>query len=217
MAVRYTANSNRPRLSTPGMFKETAIGLAIFLTLASHMAQASDPMPGWSSRWSANVWNTYCELKLDYSIPFRRDATRRGLLANTGYDRAFARFAATTRMHYDLYPESELFRVRFQLHIYGENGRLPSPHRRILTAKIGDLELNPPTDPEFWIHNFSLDEEATSKLRSVFRANERVDVIIRFANGEERQSTIYPSGDRDFHVWEAMFETCIQENVGPRR
>ena len=199
------------------MLDKTAIQRIIFLILASVVAEASDPMAGWSHRWSANVWNTYCELKLDYSIPFRRDAMRRGLLANTGYDAAFARFAATTRMHYDLYPEEELFRVRFQLHIYGENGELPAPDSRISSAKIGDFELDPPKNTEFWIHNFSLDEEATSTLLSVFRANERVEVIIRFANGEERQSKIYPSGDRDFHVWEAMFETCIQKNVGQRR
>jgi hypothetical protein len=199
------------------MLKKTLVRVATILTLAVFVAEASDPMPGWSHRWSANVWNTYCELKLDYRIPFRRDATRRGLLADTGYDRAFARFAATTRMHYDLYPESELFRVRFQLHIYGENGQLPLPDSRIASAKIGDFELNPPRNPDFWIHNFSLDEEDSSTLLGVFRANERVNVIIRFANGEERQSTIYPSGDRDFHVWEAMFETCIQKNVGPRR
>lgn len=187
------------------------------MLLTCILAEASDPMPGWSHRWTANVWNTYCELKLDYSIPFRRHAMRRGLLANTGYDRAFVRFAATTRTHYDLYPKSELFKVRFQLHIYGENGKLPAPEKRISSARIGDFELDPPENTEFWIHTFSLDEEATSKLLSVFRENERVEVIIRFANGEERQSTIYPSGDRDFHVWEAMFEACIQKNVGPRR
>lgn len=199
------------------MLGKSPIPIVVFLFLASIVAEASDPMPGWSHRWSANVWNTYCELKLDYGIPFRRDATRRGLFANTGYDNAFVRFTATTRLHYDLYPEEELFKVRFQLYIYGENGELPAPDSRVLWARIGDFELNPPENPEFWIHMFSLDEEATSKLRSVFRANERVDVVIRFANGEERQSTIFPSGDRDFHVWEAMFEACIQKNVGPRR
>ena len=209
--VRFGARDslNMPRKS---LFQISAI-----LVLASAVTEASDPMPGWSHRWSANVWNTYCELKLDYSIPFRRDATRRGLLANTGYDQAFVRFTATTRLHYDLYPEDELFKVRFQLHIYGENGELPAPNSRILSARIGESELNPPENPEFWIHMFSLDEEATSDLLSDFRANERVNVVVRFANGEERQSTIYPSGDRDFHVWEAMFETCIQKNVGPRQ
>jgi hypothetical protein len=197
------------------MVDKSAIHIIVFLILAGAVAEASDPTPGWSHRWSANVWNTYCELKLDYSIPFRHDTMDRGLLANTGYDRAFARFAATTQMHYDLYPEEELFRVRFQLHIYGENGELPAPGSRISSARIGDFELDPPKNTEFWIQNFSLDEDATSKLLSVFRANEHVELIIRFANGEERQSTIYPSGDRDFHVWEAMFETCIQKNVGP--
>jgi hypothetical protein len=199
------------------MLNKSAIRLIVFLFLASIVAEASDPMPGWSHRWSANVWNTYCELKLDYYIPFRRDAMRRGLLANTGYDQAFVRFASTTRMHYDLYPEEELFKVRFQLYIYGENGVLPAPESRILSARIGDFELDPPENAEFWIHMFSLDEEATSKLLGVFRANERVEVTIRLANGEERRSTIYPSGDRDFHVWEAMFEACIRKNVGPRR
>lgn len=199
------------------MSYKLASQLTAFLFFASILAEASDPAPMWSPRWSANVWNTYCELKLDYVIPFRRDASRRGFLANTGYDRAFVRFAATTRTHYDLYPESELFKVRFQLHIYGENGQLPPPTHRITSAKVGEFELTPPKDPEFWIHSFSLEEEPTSRLLSVFRANERVDVIVRFADGEERQSTMYPSGDRDFHVWEAMFETCVQKNVGPRR
>ena len=198
------------------MLRNSAFRVITILILSSLVAEASDPAPGWSHRWSANVWNTYCELKLDYGIPFRRDATRRGLLANTTYDRAFARFSATTRMHYDLYPEEELFKVRFQLLIYGENGKLPEMESRISSAKIGDFELNPPEDSEFWIHVFSLDEEDTSTLLSVFRANERVEVIIRFANGEERTSKIYPSGDRDFHVWEAMFETCIRKNIGSR-
>ena len=196
---------------------KSAIQLMVFLFLASNVAEASDPVPGWSHRWSANVWNTYCELKLDYSIPFRRDAMRRGLLANTGYDQAFVRFTSTTRMHYDLYPEGELGKVRFQLYIYGEDGKLPAPESRISSARIGGFELDLPENSEFWVHMFSLDDEATSELLSAFRANERVEVTVRFANGEERQSTIYPSGDRDFHVWEAMFEACIRKNVGPRR
>ncbi len=199
------------------MLGKSPILIAALLILSSTAAESSDPMPGWSIRWSTNVWNTYCELRLDYVIPFRRDATKRGLFANTGYDNAFVRFTATTRLHYDLYPEEELFKVRFQLYIYGENGKLPAPDSRVLWARIGDFELNPPENPEFWIHTFWLDEQATSKLRSVFRANKRVDVVIRFADGEERRSTIFPSGDRDFHVWEAMFETCVQKNVGPRR
>ena len=198
------------------MLKNSALRVTTILILSSILAEASDPMPGWSHRWSANVWNTYCDLKLDYDIPFRRNATRRGLLANTTYDRAFAIFAATTRMHYDLYPEERLFKVRFQLRIYGENGELPAMESRISSAKIGDFELNPPKNSEFWIHVFSLDEEDTSTLFSVFRANERVEVTIQFTNGEERTSMIYPSGDRDFHVWEAMFETCIRENIGSR-
>ncbi len=186
------------------MLGKLQILVVVVLTSACMVAGASDPMPGWSHRWSANVWNTYCELKLDYSIPYRRDAMRRGLLANTGYDRAFVRFAATTRLHYDLYPEEDLFKVRLHLHIYGENGELPAPDSRILSAKIGDFELNPPENTEYWIHMFWLDEEATSELLSEFRANKRVDVVIRFINGEERESKIYPAGDRDFHVWEAM-------------
>ena len=177
---------------------------------------ASDPLPTWGF-WQAHVYNTYCALKSEYYIPFRRNAASRGLFANTGYDNAFVRFAATTRLHYDLYPEEELFKVRFELHIYGENQELPAPDSRISSARIGDFELSPPENPEFWIHGFSLGEEATSELLSVFRANKRVDVVIRFTNGEERRSTIFPSGDRDFHVWEAMFEACIRKNVGPRR
>lgn len=198
------------------MLSKSSILIVVSLILVCSMAEASDPVPGWSNRWSANVWNTYCDLKLDYSIPFRRDALRRGLFANTGYDNAFVRFAATTRLHYNRYPEEELAKVRFQLLIYGENGELPGPESRISSARVGNFELNPPENPEFWIHVFSLGEEATSELMSVFRANERVDVVIQFANGEERQSTIFPSGDRDFHVWEAMFEACIQNNVGSR-
>ncbi len=120
-------------------------------------------------------------------------------------------------MHGDLYPKTELFRTRFQLHIYGENGELPPPENRIVGARIGNSELRPPRDPDFWIHNFSLDEDSTEKLMAEFRANEPVELVIRFVTGEERSSTIYPSGDRDFHVWEAMFETCTKENVGPRR
>lgn len=199
------------------MFNKSAIPLVVFLLLACIVVEASDPMPGWSNRWSADVWNTYCDLKLDYNIPFRRDATRRGLLANTGYDQAFVRFTSTTRTLNGHSPDDDLFKVRFQLYIYGENGRLPAPENRIVSASIGNYSLNPPHMADYWIHMFSLDEKGTEDLLSLFRANERVDVRIRFVNGEERTSTIYPSGDRDFHVWEAMFETCIQTNVGPRR
>lgn len=199
------------------MLGKTAICITILLILVSAAAEASDPIASWSNRWSANVWNTYCELKLDYRIPFRRDAKRRGFLTNTGYDAAFVRFGSTTRMHGNLYPEEELFRTRFQLHIYGADGELPKKDSRIVTARIGEFELDPPKNTEFWIHGFSLAEDATAKLMSGFRMNERVELTVRFANGEERTSTIYPSGDRDFHVWEAMFETCVQKNVGPRR
>lgn len=196
------------------MFNKLATLLIAFVFFWGHIsAFASDPPTAWSKRWDANVWNNYCELKLDYEIPFRKHVERRGFLANTGYDKAFVRFTAMTGTHYGLYPEAELSRIKFQLSVYGENGELPPPIDRVASAKIGDFELHQPNDAKYGIHTFLLDEEATSTLLDIFRANERVDVVVRLASGDERVSTIYPSGDRDFHVWEAMFNTCIDKNI----
>lgn len=198
------------------MLRKVAILALVVVTISGPAANASDPMPGWSSRWSANVWNTYCELKLDYAIPYRNKPERRGFLRDTIFDRAFARFAASTRTHYGLIPEEELFKVRFELHFYGENGQVAAKDDLIVSAKIGEFEMNPPERFDFWILTFALNEDDTSSLLQVFKDNQRVEVVVRFANGEERKSKIYPSGDRDFRVWAEMFKTCIRENVGPR-
>ncbi len=201
--------------------RQTFVGVLItilFTVVAfSSLAYSSSPQPGWSHRWTANVWNTYCELKLDYNIPFRSDPDKRGIFAGRSIDRLFARFAASTRTHYGLIPEEKLFKIRFSLHFYGENGHDPAVDDLIASANIGGITMTPPEKVHAGILAFSLDEEDTSLLMQRFTDNERVEVLITFGDGKESRSTIYPSGDRDFHVWAAMFRTCIRENIGPRR
>ncbi len=194
------------------MSNKPATLLIASLLLAHISADASDTPLEWSYGWDANVWNTYCELKLDY----KADSERQGFLANTGYKKAFVNFIALTDTHVNLYPESELSRIKFQFYIYSVSNKLPPPTGRVVSAKIGDFELQQPRDPRYGVYIFRLDEEASSTLLSKFRANERVDVVVRLANGDERLSTIYPSGAQDFHIWEAMFHTCIDKNMAPR-
>ena len=186
--------------------------VAIVVTLGP-ATYASDPMPTWASDWSAHVWNTYCALRLEYTIPIRRNPERRGFLAGRSIDRLFARFAASTRTHFGLIPEEKLFKTRFELHFYGEDGHPVAEDDQILSAKIGEFEMNSPADPNAWILTFSLDEDKTLSLLQRFNDNEVVEVAVRFADGEERRSKIYPSGDRNFHVWAEMFKTCIRENI----
>lgn len=180
-------------------------------------AHASDPFPTWSNKWDANVWNNYCELRLDYYLPYRSDPQRRGFLANRSFDRLFAQFAASTRTHFGLIPEENLFKIRFGLFFYGEDGHDPAPEDRVMAAKIGGFKLSPrETQSVAGILAFSLAEGESLLLLEQFTQNKTIEVAVVFADGEERQSKIYPGGDKDFRVWAEMFRTCIRENVGPR-
>jgi hypothetical protein len=174
---------------------------------------ASDPMPTWADKWSAHVWNTYCELQLYYMMPFSEDPERRGFLAGRSIDRLFASFVANTRTHYGLIPEEMLFKTRFKLLFYGADGHPVPGEDQILSVKIDSLEMTSSTVQEGWILVFSLDEKDTSSLLQRFSNNQIVEIVVQFADGEERRSKIYPSGDKDFHVWADMFRTCVRENV----
>lgn len=150
--------------------------------------------------------------RLDYTVPFRSDPERRGFLAGRAIDRLFARFIAGTRTHVGLIPEEELFKIRFELLFYGAGGQ-PVPEKdQIISVRIDEFDMELLIDKNDWILT-RLDEGDTSSLLERFRENQIVEVVVQFADGEERRSKIYPSGDGEFHVWEAMFRTCIRENV----
>ncbi len=196
------------------MLIKVAILLVTIVVTLTPAAYASDPMPMWAHKWSAHVWNTYCELQLDYTMPFRRDRERRGFLAGRSIDRLFARLAASTRTHYGLIPEEMLFKTLFELHFYGEDGHPVPEEDQILSVNVGEFEMSSATDKKnAWILTFGLDEEDTLSLLQSFIDNQIVEIVVQFADGEERRSKIYPSGDRDFHVWAEMLKTCIRENI----
>lgn len=185
--------------------------VTIVATLGA-LTYASDPAPRWASKWSAHVWNNYCALRLEYTIPFKGNPDRRGFLEGRSIDRLFARFAAFTRT-FGLVPEEMLFKIIFSLHFYGEDGRLVAKEDSISSVKVGDFEMNLQDDSSDWILTFVLPGDQTSLLLQRFRENQVVEIVAQFADGEERRSKIYPSGDRDFQVWAAMLETCIRENI----
>lgn len=178
---------------------------------------ASDPAPTWPNKWDANVWNSYCELRLEYYLPYPNDPQRKGFLANRSFDRLFAQFTSSTRTQFGLIPEEQLFKIRFGLLFYGEDGHDPEPEDRITAANIGNFKMAPQEMQSVaGILAFTLDEEESLLLLEQFKQNKTIEVAVVFADGEERQSKIYPGGDKDFRVWAAMFRTCIRENVGPR-
>lgn len=172
---------------------------------------AADPQPSWGAGWSANVWNTYCELRRTYNIPSSSDPSQRGYLSGTAFRTAFVRFTTMTRTHGNLITEDQLDILEFALLVYPANHTVPES-ARILSANLGGFEAEPDIGPVEEIHTFSLDEQESFLLRQKFLNNEVVDFTLRFASGEERQFSIYPSGDRNFHVLEAMFQACIQNN-----
>src|SRR5690554_1586341 len=122
--------------------------LLVILAAACAAVHASEPGPDWSNRWSAHVWNTYCELRLDYLIP---NPERRGLLAGRSIDRLFARFAASTRTHFGLIPEEKLFEVRFDLLFYGEAGNPIPDEDRILSLTVDEFDTSSQIAQRGWI------------------------------------------------------------------
>jgi len=172
---------------------------------------ASDPLPTWGS-WQAHVVNTYCELSMEYRIPFRNDPSRRGFLSGTTFDRAFVRFRASTQQ-----PAESLGVIRFHLSVYPEDPPTRTVER-IVDATLGGFRseaimFNYARTPQ----NFLLGEDESAQLLQRFINNERVDFELKFANGDEKQSTFYPSGDRTFYVWAEMFQTCIRSHKGKKR
>jgi hypothetical protein len=177
---------------------------------------ASDPGPSWGAGWQAHVWNTYCELRREYYIPFRNDPSRRGFLSGTAFDRAFVRFAANTQLHGSLIPPESLGLIRFHLYVYPEDFPIATSER-IIEASLGGYrsEANVVSNAE--IHTFSLNAEESAQLLRRFTDNEVVEFELKFANGDMKQFKIYPSGDRTFYVWANMFQTCIRSHEGKRR
>ena len=188
--------------------KSFSLILALFL---SDSVVASDPEPSWGAGWSANVWNTYCELKRNYTIPFPADPERRGFLSGSMFNSAFVRFTTTTQTHGNVITEDQLDILRFDLYVYPEKEPVPGDHR-ILSANIGGFESEARIVSRAEIHVFSLEENESFLLLQRFRNNEVVDFQLRFADGHESEFKIYPSGDRNFHVLEGMFHTCVRLN-----
>lgn len=185
-----------------------SVGLILGL-LFSASCIASDPQPSWGSGWSANVWNSYCDLKRDYFIPYPSDPERRGFLSGSSFNGAFVRFATTTKTHADIITEEQLDVLRFELYVHPETGLL-LPNQRIRSANLGGFESKPRGGRG--IHIFSLDEDQSYVLLERFLRHEVVKFELRFADGTIAAFEIHPSGDRNFGVWEAMFQTCIRHN-----
>lgn len=177
---------------------------------------ASGPGPGWGVGWQTHVWNTYCELRREYYIPFRSDPDRRGFLSGTAFDQAFVRFAANTQIYGDLIPPESLGVIQFHLYVYPEEFPVPSS-QRIVRANLGGHPSEANVVPNAEIHIFSLEADESAQLLQRFVNNEIVDFELTFANGDQRQFSIYPSGDRTFYVWAEMFRTCIRTHKGKRR
>ena len=184
----------------------------LFVVLWAGAAHCSDPAPGWSHSWNAYVWNTYCELRREYYIPFLDDPDRRGFLTGTAFNKAFVRFSANTRLHVDLISKESLGVIGFHLYVYPEN--IPvAESDRILEAELGGFHASANVVSNAQIHIFSLEHDESMQLLDRFINNEKVDFQLRFADGAERQFRIYPSGDKTFYVWAEMFKTCIRQNT----
>lgn len=173
---------------------------------------ASDPGPAWGS-WQAHVWNTYCELKKEYFIPFRddpisKDPSKRGFLSGTAFDRASLRFTANTQLQGE-----SLGVIRFALEVYPEDLRPTS--ERITAANLGGYRGEAKMESE--IQTFLLNAEESMQLLQRFTDSEIVAFELKFANGDTRLFKIYPSGDRTFYVWANMFQTCIKTHKGKTR
>ena len=187
----------------------------IFALIWGNAAAASDPAPNWGADWQAYVTNTYCELRREYYIPYKDDPDRRGFLSGTVFDKAFVRFVANTRLHGDIIPKESLGVVRFHLYVYAED--LPiAETEKILEASLGGYSSEAKVVSNAEIHTFSLEKGESARLLQRFIDNESVDFELKFAKGEERKFKIYPSGNRTFYVWAAMFKTCIRENTAEK-
>ena len=172
---------------------------------------ASDPSPTWGF-WQTHVWNTYCELKKEYYIPFRNDASRsdpsrRGFLSGTAFDRAFVRFTANTQLH----GTEPLGTIRFSLDVYPDDCPIANSER-IIEASLGGYRTEANVVSNAEIHQFSLNAYEYVQLLQRFTDNEVVEFELKFANGDKRQFKIYPSGDRTFYVWADMFQSCSRSH-----
>lgn len=173
---------------------------------------ASGPAPSWGS-WQTHVWNTYCELRREYYVPFRddpirKDPSKRGFLSGTAFDQAFVRFSANTQLH-----DESLGVIQFHLMVYPED--LKATSERITEANLGGYRGEANVVSE--IQTFSLNAEESMQLLQRFTDSEIVAFELKFASGDTRQFKIYPPGDRTFYVWANMFQTCIQTHKGKRR
>ena len=127
--------------------KLCASAMLLFVAQICHVAQASPTPPVPWSQWTVNVWNTYCELSMDHNAQDARMLT-------PGYDRAFLRFAATTRKPHIGYPKDKMFKVRFEFLVYGTNYELP-PNNHVVSARISEFELSL-TRTQHGIHTLTL-------------------------------------------------------------
>lgn len=188
--------------------------LVLALTFAlSASVLASDLAPSWGAKWSVNVENTYCEIVRRYTIPSVSGSERRGFLSGTMFNGAFVRFTTTTKTHGDVITADQLDKLRFDLYVYPETQPVPE-NERIVSASLGGFESVPNVVSRTEIYIFSLNEDESFLLLQRFLSYEAADFELRFADGRNAEFSIYPSGNRDFHVLEGMFQTCVRLNRG---
>jgi hypothetical protein len=99
------------------------------------------------------------------------------------------------------------------LYLYPEHFPLAA-NDRIFEATLNGFRSKANVVSNAEIHIFSLSEVESAQLLQRFINNEIVDFGLKFANGDEKQFKIYPSGDRTFYVWADMFQTCIRSHKG---
>ena len=108
--------------------------------------------------------------------------------------------------------------IRFHLEVHPEDmPTAPATSERIIEASIGGYRSEAKLLSTAEIHAFLLSVDESAQLLQRFTDNEVVEFELKFANGDVKQFSIYPSGDRTFYVWADMFQTCIKSHKGKKR
>ncbi len=187
------------------------ISILTLAILIIPLSLASDPYPAWDG-WKIDAHSVGCDLYQNYWLPYKEKPVPQGFLSDTKFNRAHVHFIANTFSHGDIIKEEDLGKIRFLLQLEPVTASVDDD-QKISIARIAGFETPASIYPTRDIHQFWLEGDNSMNLLKKIENDEVIDFSLFLESGKIVEFEIYPSGNRNGHVWVAMFNTCVREHV----
>jgi hypothetical protein len=179
----------------------------LFLAAAAS-ARGGEQLAIWQPGWNVDLHRNWCGLNRYYLIPNDYDREK-GVLKGTAYSGMIMTFRVNTRSLGDAIPEDQLDRLQFWLTLSIDSRDRSGDNEFIRVLFNGFEARRTETGPA---HLFMFEEEDARAIFDQFKDEKRAAFTFHMANGETRESLLFPTPTGYFTVYAAMLQTCVNEN-----